>query len=81
MVTILLLLLNVFIVVFFGPELAIPSQLMGLGIAIDVILATLAKYRDKDLGFWNWTFLIMCTHIGLPALGYYGFWGLSQTYP
>lgn len=79
--TLILFVMNIVLVAMFGPELAIPSQLMGLGIAIDVTLATVAKFRDKNLGFWNWTFPITCTHIGFPAIGYYGFWGLSEAYP
>lgn len=64
-----------------GVDVAIPSNLMGLGIAIDVMLATIAKFRDNDLSFRNWTLPIMATHILFPAVGYYGFWGLSQAYP
>lgn len=79
--TLILFLLNSVLILLFGPELAIPSQLMGLGIAIDVTLATVAQFRDEKLGFWNWTFPITCTHVIFPAVGYYGFWGLSQAYP
>jgi hypothetical protein len=64
-----------------GLDVAIPSVLMGLGIAIDVMLATIAKFRDDDLSFKNWTLPIMATHIGFPAIGYYGFWGMSQAWP
>ncbi|HMO77809.1 MAG TPA: hypothetical protein PKA42_00685 [Candidatus Paceibacterota bacterium] len=64
-----------------GLDVAIPSTLMGVGIAIDVMLATVSKFRDDDLSFRNWTLPIMATHIGFPAIGYYGFWGLSQAYP
>lgn len=64
-----------------GIDVAIPSNLMGVGIAIDVMLATVAKFRDDDLTFKNWTLPIMATHIGFPALGYYGFWGMSQAWP
>jgi hypothetical protein len=64
-----------------GLNVAIPSVLMGLGIAIDVMLATISKFRDSDLSFKNWTLPIMVTHIGFPALGYYGFYGMSQTWP
>ena len=58
-----------------------PCMLMGIGIAIDVTLATLAKFQDGDLSFRNWTLPIMATHIGFPAVGYYLFWGLSQAFP
>jgi hypothetical protein len=64
-----------------GFNVAFPSILMGVGIAIDVMLATIAKFRDDDLSFKNWTLPIMATHIGFPAIGYYGFWGATQAWP
>jgi hypothetical protein len=64
-----------------GFNVAFPSILMGVGIAIDVMLATISKFRDDDLSFKNWTFPIMATHIGFPAVGYYGFWGATQAWP
>ena len=67
--------------IWMGFGVASASVLMGIGIAIDVTLATVGKFRDDDLSFSNWTFPIMLTHIGFPAFGYYGFWGLSQAYP
>lgn len=81
MITLMLLLVTVIANLLLGLDVAIPSDLMGLGIAIDVMLATVAKFRDSDLSFKNWTLPIMATHIGLPAIGYYGFWGLSQAFP
>jgi hypothetical protein len=65
----------------FFSSVLLASILMGVGIAIDVMLATVSKFRDDDLSFRNWTLPIMATHIGLPAIGYYGFWGLSQEFP
>ena len=53
---------------------------MGIGIAIDVMLATVAKFRDSDLSLRNWTLPIAVTHIVFPALGYYGFWLLGQAF-
>lgn len=64
-----------------GLNVAFPSILMGVGIAIDVMLATISKFRDDDLSFKNWTLPIMATHIGFPAVGYYGFWGATQAWP
>lgn len=58
-----------------------PSIMMGIGIAIDVAIATISKFQDRSLSFRNWTFPIMCTHIGFPAFGYYGFWGLRHEFP
>ncbi len=59
----------------------LPSILMGLGIAIDVALATTSQFRNQSLGFKTWTLPIMATHIGFPAIGYYLFWGLGEAVP
>jgi hypothetical protein len=58
-----------------------PCMLMGFGIAIDVMLATTAKFRDRSLNLRSWTLPIMGTHIVFPAFGYYVFWGLTATIP
>jgi len=58
----------------------IPSVLMGFGIAIDVGLATVTKFRDQDMGWKNWTLPIIGTHILFPAAGYYLFWGLGRKF-
>jgi len=57
------------------------SGLMGIGIAIDVFLATICKFQDRELSFRNWTLPICATHIGFPAFGYGVVFGLSQAYP
>ena len=81
MITLTLLGLVIIANLIFGIDVGLPSILMGFGIAIDVMLATVSKFQDSDLSFKNWTLPIMATHIGLPAIGYYGFWGLSQAFP
>ncbi|MCA9361862.1 hypothetical protein KC906_00665 [Candidatus Kaiserbacteria bacterium] len=48
---------------------------MGAGIAIDVAIATLARFHHTDLSFRNWTLPITITHIAFPAIGYFIFWG------
>ncbi len=58
----------------------VPSILMGLGIAIDVAIATLARFRDTAMGFKNWTLPVAISHILLPAIGYYGWWYLGQQF-
>jgi hypothetical protein len=58
----------------------LPSILMGVGIAIDVAMATVSKFRDRTMSFQNWTLPIMGTHILFPAFGYYGFWGLRKEF-
>lgn len=54
---------------------------MGIGIAIDVTIATTAKFRDTGLSWWTWTAPISATHILFPAIGYYLFWGAGQMFP
>ena len=56
------------------------SCLMGLGIALDVAVATLVRFRDSTMSFRSWTFPITLTHIGLPAIGYYGWWMLGKEF-
>jgi hypothetical protein len=55
-------------------------MLMGFGIAIDVALATVSKFHDRELSWKNWTLPIMATHIAFPAIGYYLFWGLGKEF-
>jgi hypothetical protein len=62
-------------------SLLLPSILMGAGIAIDVAIATLARYHRDDLSFKNWTLPITITHITFPAIGYFLFFGLQQVFP
>lgn len=59
----------------------LPCILMGIGIAIDVTIATTAKFRDTDLSWKTWTVPITLTHVCFPAIGYYLFWGVAQMYP
>lgn len=60
--------------------LIIPSILMGLGIAVDVAIATIARFRDASMNFRNWAVPVALSHIMLPALGYYGWWFLGQQF-
>ena len=59
----------------------IPSMLMGFGIAMDVFLATIAKFRDESLSWKTWTLPVTATHVLFPAFGYYLFWGLAIAFP
>ncbi len=59
----------------------LPCALMGVGIAIDVTIATISKFRDGSLGFRTWTVPITATHVLFPATGYYIFWGLGEVFP
>ena len=59
----------------------IPSILMGLGVAIDVSLATLTKFNDKTLSWRTWTIPVTFTHTAFPAIGYFLFWSTSASFP
>lgn len=54
---------------------------MGIGIAIDVAIAILSKFHDKNLSFRSWTAPITIAHIVLAALGYYLFWFAAEVLP
>jgi hypothetical protein len=58
----------------------VPSILMGLGIAIDVAIATISRFSDQSMTFRNWTLPVAIAHILLPAFGYYGWWFLGQQF-
>ncbi len=53
---------------------------MGIGIAIDVAIATIVMFRDEKLSFRSWTLPIMSTHILFPGVGYYFVWGLGAAF-
>lgn len=59
----------------------IPSMLMGIGVGIDVFIATLVKYRDRNLSWKTWTIPVVITHVTFPAFGYFMFWSLSTSLP
>jgi hypothetical protein len=61
-------------------EFLITCSLMGLGIAIDVAIATVSRFRDQSMSFANWTLPVAIAHILLPAIGYYGWWFLGQQF-
>jgi len=55
--------------------------LMGAGIAVDVALMTVSKFRDTSLSFRNWTLPITATHIVFPLVGYFLFWRIAEAFP
>ncbi len=59
----------------------IPSMLMGLGVAIDVFIATVVKFKDESLSWKSWTLPVTITHIAFPAIGYFLFYNLASTFP
>jgi hypothetical protein len=59
----------------------VPSILMGLGVAIDVFIATVVKFKDDNLSWKSWTLPVTITHIAFPAIGYFLFWNLTTALP
>lgn len=59
----------------------LPSILMGLGVAIDVFIATIVKFKDETLSWKSWTLPVTITHIAFPAVGYFLFWNLASALP
>lgn len=53
-------------------------MLMGLGIAVDVAIATIVQFRDTKMTFRSWTAPVAIAHIMLPAIGYYLWWYLGS---
>ncbi len=59
----------------------VPCILMGIGISIDITIATLSKFRDLSLSLKTWTLPLSLTHIVFPALGYFVFWIVGEKFP
>jgi len=62
-------------------DFIIPSILMGLGIAVDVAIATVVRFRDSTMTFRSWTAPVALAHVLLPAAGYYLWWILGSAAP
>ncbi len=55
---------------------------MGLGIGLDVVLATLSRLRYiSGKHSWLWVKRISFTHVLFPMIGYYFFVGLFRSFP
>lgn len=56
---------------------------MGLGIALDVVVATIGRFRRYATvaAGRGWLVRITGTHIAFPMVGYYGFVGLYRSWP
>jgi len=52
--------------------------IIGLGISIDCAIGTIARFRNSDLSFKNWTLPIATVHIFLLIIGYYVFWEIAE---
>lgn len=59
------------------------SLLLGLGIAVDVALATvaLARFMGDRRNKYVWTSAVTFTHVLFPMIGYYGFAWAYRMYP
>jgi len=54
---------------------------MGLGIAFDVAVATVARFRNEAQTWKSWTLPVTATHILFPAFGYYSWWFFGSVAP
>lgn len=61
--------------------LLLPAAALGTGLAIDVSIATIARYRDRSLSFLNWTLPIAAYHVAFQAIGFLLFWEFLKEYP
>ena len=62
-------------------SLLLPAAALGTGLAIDVSIATIARYRDTSLSFFNWTLPIAAYHVAFQAIGFLLFWEFLKEYP
>jgi|AntRauTorckE6833_2_1112554.scaffolds.fasta_scaffold21084_2 hypothetical protein len=59
----------------------VPCVVIGVGISIDVSIATLTQFRNQSLSEKTWSLPITATHILLLAVGYFGVWAIQKSYP
>ena len=62
-------------------SLLLPAAALGTGLAIDVSIATIARYRDTSLSLFNWTLPIAAYHVAFQAIGFLIFWEFLKEYP
>ena len=61
--------------------LFISALVLGAGLAIDVLIATLARFRDRSLTFTAWTIPVIVLHILFIASSYLLSLGVTQKFP
>lgn len=61
-------------------DFLVTCLLMGVGIAIDVAIATVSRFHRSDMTFRSWSGPITFFHVLFPALGYFIFWRVSESY-
>jgi hypothetical protein len=64
-------------------EYVIACIVMGAGIGIDVMIATVGRFRHFKIlqDGYSWVRRLTTTHILLPMIGYYGFTALNRLLP
>ena len=61
--------------------LVVPAVAFGAALTIDVTIATIARFRDKTITFWNWALPIALLHILFIGIGFSFFWELVRQFP
>jgi hypothetical protein len=61
--------------------LFISALVLGAGLAIDVAIATIARFRDKTLTFMSWTLQVVLLHILFISASYFLSLGITQQFP
>lgn len=59
----------------------IPVSVFGAGIAVDVAITTISRFKNKKLTFVNWALFLAATHTLFPAFSYSLFWGTATISP
>lgn len=58
-----------------------PAAALGAGLTIDVAIATLSRFHDKTITFWNWALPIAILHVLFIGVGFTFFWELVRHFP
>lgn len=61
--------------------LNISALILGAGLAIDVFIATLSRFRDKNLTFMSWTMPVVILHILFISGSYLLSLGATRQFP
>ena len=61
--------------------LFISALVLGAGLAIDVAIATTARFRDETLTFTSWTLQVVLLHILFISASYFLSLGVTEQFP
>ncbi len=61
--------------------LLLPAVALGAALTIDVTIATVSRFRDTTITFFNWALPIALLHIIFIGAGFTFFWELVRRYP